>query len=208
MNIESVKAAYRRWARIYDVVFGPIFHPGRRHVVEALGAQPGERVLEVGVGTGLSLPLYPRGVKLTGIDISREMLDVAERRVERDGIREDVEAIREMDAEAMDFPDDAFDRVVAMYVVSTVPDYHRLVREMRRVCKPGGDLYIVNHFQSENAIVGGIEGALAPIAKYVGFHPDFRMDTFLAETGLEATEVRPVNLGGYWKVLHCPNPAD
>ncbi|MFW6191205.1 MAG: class I SAM-dependent methyltransferase [Thiohalospira sp.] len=138
MNIESVKAAYRRWARIYDVVFGPIFHPGRRHVVEALGAQPGERVLEVGVGTGLSLPLYPRGVKLTGIDISREMLDVAERRVERDGIREDVEAIREMDAEAMDFPDDAFDRVVAMYVVSTVPDYHRLVREMRRVCKPGG----------------------------------------------------------------------
>lgn len=204
MNLDSVKTAYRRYARFYDFFFGPIFHPGRRHIVDALEARSGDHVLEVGVGTGLSLPLYPRDVKVTGVDVSREMLDIAERRVEQDGL-ENVEGILEMDGECMDFPDNHFDKVVAMYVVSVVPDAKRLVDEMRRVCKPGGDIYIVNHFHSEHPVVRRSEQMLAPLSKLVGFQPDFCMTEFLEQTRLEVAEVHPVNLFGYWKVLRCPN---
>lgn len=204
MNLDSVKSAYRRYARFYDFFFGPIFHPGRRHIVEALETRPGDRILEVGVGTGLSFPLYDSSVRITGVDVSREMLDIAERRVERDGL-ENVEAILEMDGEFMDFPDDSFDKVVAMYVVSVVPDAKRLVNEMRRVCKPGGDIYIVNHFHSENPLVRRGEELLAPLSKLVGFHPDFCKHDFLERTQLAIAEEHPVNLFGYWRVLRCPN---
>src|SRR5918911_5761876 len=102
MHIESVKAAYRRYARVYDTVFGPVLQPGRKAVLEALACKSGERVLEVGVGTGLSLPLYPREVRVTGIDVSREMLEKARARVARRHLT-NVEALLEMDAERMSF---------------------------------------------------------------------------------------------------------
>ena len=102
LEIESVKAAYRRYAAVYDAVFGPVLQPGRKAVVQALGLRPGDRVLEVSVGTGLSLPLYPRDVSITGIDLSREMLEKARRRVARQRLA-NVEALLEMDAEAMTF---------------------------------------------------------------------------------------------------------
>ena len=113
MQIEAVKTAYRRYARIYDAVFGPVLQPGRRALLERLELKPGERVLEVGVGTGLSLPLYPRSVRITGIDVSREMLEKARERVARRRL-ENVDALVEMDAEHMSFPDATFDKVVAM----------------------------------------------------------------------------------------------
>src|SRR5689334_15288084 len=109
MQIEAVKAAYRRYAAVYDAVFGPVLQPGRKAVMQALGLRPGDRVLEVGVGTGLSLPLYPREVKITGIDLSREMLEKARRRVERRRLA-NIEALVEMDAERMSFPDASFDK--------------------------------------------------------------------------------------------------
>src|SRR5262245_16070775 len=113
MHIEAVKAAYRRYARIYDVVFGAVLQPGRKAVLDALQLKPGDRVLEVGVGTGISLPLYPRDVRITGIDVSREMLERARGRVARAKLT-NVDALEEMDAEAMTFPDASFDKVVAM----------------------------------------------------------------------------------------------
>ena len=155
MQIEAVKAAYRRYARIYDTVFGPVLQPGRKAVLEALKLKPGDRVLEVGVGTGLSLQLYPRDVRITGIDVSREMLDKARARVARRKL-ENVEALLEMDAERMDFPDASFDKVVAMYVVSVVERGRRkLLEELHRVCRPDGEIFIVNHFHSDNRILGG-----------------------------------------------------
>src|SRR5690606_24354106 len=117
---------------------------------------------------GLSLPLYSSGVRVTGIDVSREMLVVARRRVAREPLPH-VEAILEMDAQAMSFPDARFDKVVAMYVVSVVPDPKKMVAEMRRVCKPGGEILIVNHFRSRNPVLGTMESLLAPFSRLAGF---------------------------------------
>lgn len=204
MELEAIKKAYRRYARLYDVYFGALFHPGRKAVLERLQCRPGERVLEVGVGTGLSLPLYPEGVHVTGIDVSPEMLERARARTAREAGERDIE-LYVMDAERMSFPADSFDKVIAMYVVSVVPHPRRLVDEMRRVCKPDGEIYIVNHFHSLNPIVGGVETLLAPLARLLGFHPDFRLDTFVRNTRLEIVERQPVNLFGYWNLLLARN---
>lgn len=203
MNLEAVISAYRRYARIYDLLFGPVMEPGRHGVVDALDCRPGDHVLEVGVGTGLSLPLYPGFVKVTGIDISLEMLERARRRVTRKQL-DNVE-VREMDAEAMTFPDQVFDKVVAMYVVSVVPDPARLVAEMRRVCKPGGDIFIVNHFRSRHPLLRTGETLLSPLSKLAGFRPDMELDALIDRTGLEVIDIRNTNLFGYWKLIRCRN---
>lgn len=202
MDLESNNKAYRRYAPIYDAVFGPILHQGRKRIVQGMDCQPGERILEVGVGTGLSLPLYPRSVDVTGIDVSADMLKRARERVRRRGLA-NVEAIREMDALNMDFPDARFDRTVVMYVVSCVADVRRLIDEIRRVTKPGGEIFIVNHFRSEKGIARGIENGLSPLAKLLGFHTDLELTAFLEDTGLEADDISRVNLFGYWKLVRC-----
>ena len=154
MDIAAIEQAYRRYARFnfYYVCFGAVFQPGRRAIVDRMDCLPGERILEVGVGTGLSLPLYPQNVRVVGIDISRDMLDQARDRLTRGG-RQSAAELMVMDAENMAFEDNSFDKVVAMYVASVVPDPRRLVDEMRRVCKPGGQIFIVNHFHSRNPIL-------------------------------------------------------
>ena len=204
MELRAIEKVYRRYAKRYDFYFGALFQPGRKAVIDRMHCQPGEHILEVGVGTGLSLPLYPSGVQVTGIDISEEMLARARARSARDGL-EHVAALLRMDAEHMQFRDDSFDKVVAMYVVSVVPSPAQLVAEMRRVCRSGGDLYIVNHFQHTNPLVAGIEQLLAPLSRLLGFHPDFPLENFLQETGLEVSERIPVNALGYWTLLRARN---
>ncbi|TAK66842.1 MAG: methyltransferase domain-containing protein, partial [Betaproteobacteria bacterium] len=132
LDIQTIEHVYRRYAGFYDVCFGAVFQPGRRAIVDRMDCGPGERILEVGVGTGLSLPLYPENVNVVGIDISRPMLDQACERRARCRL-EHVAGLMVMDAENMGFKDDSFDKVVAMYVASVVPDPGRLVDEMRRV---------------------------------------------------------------------------
>jgi phosphatidylethanolamine/phosphatidyl-N-methylethanolamine N-methyltransferase len=207
MDIQAVERVYRRYAQRYDFYFGALFQPGRRAVIERMRCRPGERILEVGVGTGLSLPLYPRDVHITGIDVSDEMLARARARVERDGLRH-IEALHKMNAEQMRFADDSFDKVVAMYVASVVPHPARLVDEMRRVCKPEGELYIVNHFQHGNPVVGGVERLIAPLSRLLGFRPDFSLELFLDQTGLDVIEQTPVNLFDYWTLLRARNNKD
>ncbi len=204
MKLEAIEKAYRRYAHLYDVIFGPVLHPGRKLVVEALECQPGDRVLEVGVGTGLSLPLYPGYVRVTGIDISPEMLAKARARVMECDLHQVVDVL-EMDAENMRFPNNSFDKVVAMYVASVVSDPARLVDEMRRVCRPGGDIVIVNHFRSRNPVIKTFEGTLAPLSKVLGFHPDLELDRFLEQTELEVVKTTRANMFGYWKILTCRN---
>ena len=203
MDIDAIRKSYRRYARSYDFCFGAVFQPGRQAVIEQMNCRPGDRVLEVGVGTGISLPMYPAGVHITGIDLSAEMLERAHTRV-RQGNLSQVELF-EMDAESMTFPDDSFDKVVAMYVASVVPNPEKLVEEMHRVCKPGGDIFIVNHFHSENPVIARFEKLLAPLSKLVGFRPDFSLDTFLTDTGLQVLDKNPVNFLGYWTMLRASN---
>ena len=200
----SDEQAYRRYARFYDVCFGAVFQPGRRAIVDRMECSAGERILEVGVGTGLSLPLYPHNVSVVGIDISRDMLDQARVRLARDGL-ESAAALMVMDAENMAFEDNSFDKVVAMYVASVVPDPRRLVDEMRRVCKPGGQIFMVNHFHSRNPVLRSVERLLAPLSKQLGFRPDFSLDRFLGQTGLDAMNICPVNLFDFSTMVEARN---
>jgi phosphatidylethanolamine/phosphatidyl-N-methylethanolamine N-methyltransferase len=201
MQIESVKAAYRRYAAVYDAVFGPVLQPGRKAVVQALRVRPGERVLEVGVGTGLSLPLYPRDVQITGIDVSREMLDKARRRVARRHLS-NVEALLEMDAEQMSFADASFDKVVAMYVVSVVERPARLLEELHRVCRPDGEIFLVNHVRSDNRFVAAVEKGLARFSDKLGFRPDFELGDMVSGAD-QLTELSRINF--FWKVMRLRN---
>ena len=201
MQLEAAQAAYRRYAGIYDAVFGPVLHTGRKVVLDKLALRPGERVLEVGVGTGLSLPMYPSYVRITGVDASREMLGKARLRVAAGGIA-NVEALLEMDAQAMSFADASFDKVVAMYVVSVVERPAQLMRELRRVCRPGGEIFIVNHVRSSNPLLGAMESALAPFSAKIGWHPDFKLEQITAAGGT-LLEVSPAGL--LWKVFRFRN---
>lgn len=201
MQIDAVKAAYRRYANVYDALFGPVLQPGRRAVMQALDCKPGERVLEVGVGTGLSLPLYPSGVRVTGIDLSREMLDKARRRVEKKKLA-NVEGLMEMDAEAMSFADASFDKVVAMYVVSVTDRPARLLHELHRVCKPDGEIFIVNHVRSSNPVVGAVEKSLARFTNQLGFHPDFELRD-LVNGSARVEHISNINF--FWKVMRVRN---
>jgi phosphatidylethanolamine/phosphatidyl-N-methylethanolamine N-methyltransferase len=202
MDLQDTLKTYRLFSGSYDFVFGPIFHPGRKAAVRIANAQPGQRILEAGVGTGLSLPYFRSDAEVTGIDVSAEMLAKAKKRAAK---LPQVKAIVEMDAEQTNFADNSFDAVLALYVASVVPDPARFAAEMRRVCRPGGTIVIVNHFMSDNPLVRGFEKMLAPLAGKIGFHADFELDKFIDVGQLTVREIRPSNLFGYWKLLRCVN---
>jgi phosphatidylethanolamine/phosphatidyl-N-methylethanolamine N-methyltransferase len=204
MDLQDTIRTYRLFSGSYDVVFGPVFHLGRKDAVRIANALPGQRILEVGVGTGLSLPFFRRDSEVTGIDVSAEMLAKAQRRVERLGLKH-VKALSVMDAEKMEFADNSFDAVIALYVASVVPNPAHFAAEMRRVCRPGGTIVLVNHFASDNWIMGAVERGLAPLAKHIGFHADFSLDNFLKVSKLAVREIKPSNLFGYWRLLRCVN---
>lgn len=203
MDTNAIRKSYRRYARGYDFYFGAVFQPGRKAVIDKMRCQRGEHILEVGVGTGLSLPLYPSYVSVTGIDLSTDMLERACARKERDGL--DQVELYEMDAEQMTFADNSFDKVVAMYVASVVSHPERLVDEMRRVCRPNGELFIVNHFHHINPVVARLEKLIAPLSRMLGFRPDFSLESFIKETSLEVVDRSSVNLFGYWTLLRAIN---
>ncbi len=200
VTTETVEKAYRSYAKYYDLIFGKVFHPGRSTAIEHLHCRPGERILEVGVGTGLSLPLYPNHVKVVGIDLSEPMLAQARAKAKEENVTA-VEELLIMDAQNMTFRDNSFDKVVAMYLASVVPDVAKLVDEIRRVCKPDGTIIFINHFQNKNPLIRRAEAAIQPLAKHLGFHPDFPMEEFLQKTNFNVTTAIPVNALDYWTVL-------
>lgn len=204
MDIQAIEQTYKRYSRVYDFLFGAVFQPGRKKIIERMNCKRGRRILEVGVGTGLSLPLYPQDVLVTGIDISSHMLEVAQARKDREQLNNVVQ-LSVMDAENMEFEENSFDRVVAMYVASVVPHPKRLVDEMRRVCKPNGRIFFVNHFHSRNPLMGAIEKSVAPLAKQLGFRPDFSLEQFLSSTGLQDTYIHPVNIFNFCTLLEARN---
>lgn len=174
IDADAVRSTYRRWAGIYDTVFGGVTSPGRRRAVAAINRLPAGRVLEVGVGTGLALPHYRREMQVIGIDLSRPMLDKARKRVHEERLR-NVLGLFEMDAERMAFADASFDIAVAMYTASVVPNARTLFAEMSRVVRPGGHLLFVNHFAAEDGPRWWVERSMAPLARWLGWHPDFAL---------------------------------
>lgn len=203
---QSVLKAYARWAPVYDLSFGPIADAGRKRAVEAINRRQG-KVLEVGVGTGISLPRYAPHLRITGIDLSPEMLDKARARV-REKKLANVDGLFEMDASELTFADGAFDTVVAMYVMTVVPDAARVLGELERVCAPGGDVLIVNHFARERGFRGRVERWMAPAARSLGWHPDFRIETIIDGTKLELVETRPLKPMGLFTLLRLHKPDD
>lgn len=204
MDLASLEKTYDRYSSFYDLVFGAFFSPGRKRVIDNLHFGDDASVLEVGVGTGASLNLYPRQAKITGVDISEDMLRLSEKRAEKSCRQVDLYS---MNAESLDFPDNSFSHVVAMYVVSVSPDPAAIVEEMVRVCRPGGEVVILNHFSDDRSLVGKFEKALAPLSSKLGFKPYFPLNQFSADCNAVSFE-DPVktNLLGYWSILKGYKP--
>jgi phosphatidylethanolamine/phosphatidyl-N-methylethanolamine N-methyltransferase len=171
MDEEAVREAYRRWAPVYDYTFGAVSTAGRRHAVQIINGSTG-KVLEVGVGTGLALPDYAPHLDITGIDLAPEMLEKARERVKAAGLK-NISALQEMDASDLQFPDATFDTTVGMYLITVVPEPEKVMRELARVTKPGGEVMLVNHFSQDDGLRGWVERRMAPFADLVGWHSVF-----------------------------------
>jgi len=204
MDYETIKRAYAILSPVYDFLFDKVFYPGRVAAIDLLEVKPGDRILEVGVGTGLNLPLYPRDCDVTGIDISEGMLRKADERVRTYGMTNTKLLV--MDASKLEFPDNSFDRVIATYVISAVPDPVKTLLEMRRVCKPSGHLVILNHFKSDNPVIGMFEKLLAPVCTKIGFDTELKLMPLLERVALAPEQLHRVNLMNGWRLVRCINP--
>jgi phosphatidylethanolamine/phosphatidyl-N-methylethanolamine N-methyltransferase len=195
----AIKTAYRRWAPVYDHTFGRIATEGREHAVEHINTRSG-RVLEVGVGTGLSLPAYASHLEIVGIDLSPDMLDKARARVAGEGL-DNVTGLHEMDASDLSFQDGSFDTVVAMYVMTVVPEPEKVMRELARVTKPGGEVILVNHFSQTEGVRGWVERRMAPFADKIGWRPVFDVSRVLVCDDLERVETRALRPLGLFTMM-------
>jgi phosphatidylethanolamine/phosphatidyl-N-methylethanolamine N-methyltransferase len=198
---DFVARVYENIAWFYDFTFGPALHPGRMQAIQRMGIKSGDHVLEVGVGTGINAALYPRDCAVTGIDLSAPMLEKARERVARKGVR-NVRLV-EMDAADMKFADSTFDIVYAPYLISVVPDPIAVVKEMRRVCRPGGRIIILNHFRSAGRIASTLERIIAPFTLYLGFKSDLDLPAFLVQADLQPISIEKVNVPRIWSLVTC-----
>jgi phosphatidylethanolamine/phosphatidyl-N-methylethanolamine N-methyltransferase len=200
---DMVTKAYARWAPVYDLVFGQVFDRGRQAAIEA-AERIGGRILEVGVGTGISLPDYQPTSRLCGVDISEPMLRKAKARVTELGLSH-VEGLWVMDAENLSFPDQSFEVVVAQYVVTTVPNPEATLDEFARVLKPGGEIILVSRVGADAGLRKVIEHGFAPAARKLGWRTEFPFDRYLrwaARTdGMVLTERRPMPPFGHFSLI-------
>jgi phosphatidylethanolamine/phosphatidyl-N-methylethanolamine N-methyltransferase len=166
--------AYYRWARFYDLIFDWPFHPGRLAAARAVAraAPCGGDVLVAGVGTGLELGLLPRRTKVTGVDLARPMLEIARERITRKKLHH-VEALHIMDAGRLEFEDRSFDVVLAPYLLSVAPSPERVLSEMWRVTRFGGEVIILNHFSAEAGLQERVEKSLEGAGGWLGWRPYF-----------------------------------
>ncbi|CAK7193278.1 2-methoxy-6-polyprenyl-1,4-benzoquinol methylase, mitochondrial [Commensalibacter sp. Nvir] len=200
LSADAVKVAYRRWAAVYDMVFGKVSAYSRRCAVAEVNQLPGQKVLEVGVGTGLALPSYNKEKLITGIDLSTDMLKRARQRVKCQKLT-NIERLEEMDAEATTFEDSYFDIAVGMFVASVVPHPQRLFKELKRIVKPGGHILFVNHFLAEKGLRYQIEKLMAPASKALGWHPDFSIEALLPAEELKKANVQSLRPFGIFTLI-------
>ena len=202
-----MRTAYRRWAPVYDVVYDKLTEPAGRAAVAAVEAS-GRRILEVGVGTGLSLGYYASGSEVHGVDLSEDMLRRAGTKVRRRGLRQ-VKSLAVMDACRLGFPDGAFDGVTAQFLITLVPDPEGALSEMARVVRPGGEIVLVNHFGQDEGTLARIETAVAPFCSRIGWSSDFKASRIAAwalPRGLQMMPLKPVFPGGFFKILRIRKP--
>ena len=205
----AVEKAYARWAPVYDIVFGKVFERGRKASIEA-AERVGGRILEVGVGTGISLPDYARSNRLVGIDISAPMLRKAKERVDNFGLS-NVEALAVMDAKHLAFPDDSFDVIVAQYVITAVPDPEATLDEFARVLKPGGEIVLVNHIGAETGLRRAFERWFSPVARRLGWRPEFpwaRLTRWAERPDVHLIERRPMPPLGHFSLIRFGKKAE
>jgi phosphatidylethanolamine/phosphatidyl-N-methylethanolamine N-methyltransferase len=198
---DFVERVYDKIAKVYDLTFGPTLHPGRLIALERMGIKPGDKILEVGVGTGINASLYPRHCHVTGIDFSALMLEKARERVAKKGVKN--VRLKEMDAANLTFADGSFDIVYAPYVISVVSDPVKVVNEMRRVCRPGGKIIILNHFKSRTPVVARVERAISPFTVHIGFKADLDLPGFLAQSDLKPISIEKVSFPPIWSLVTC-----
>jgi phosphatidylethanolamine/phosphatidyl-N-methylethanolamine N-methyltransferase len=209
LDTDLVAKAYGRWAPVYDLVFGPVFDRGRKAAIEA-AERIGGRILEVGVGTGISLPDYSRANRIFGVDISEGMLKKARERVAELGLTQ-VEGLAVMDAHRLDFPDNSFDVVVAQYVISAVHDPEATLDEFIRVLRPGGEIIILSRISAEDGLRHKIEHWVAPVARRLGWRTEFPWERYAqwAKTAknVELVEKRPVPPLGHFSLIRFAKTA-
>ncbi len=203
MDPGEIKKIYSRYSHIYDHIFKRWFYPRQRHVIQNLDLRPGQRILDVGVGTGFSLPLYPAHVQVVGVDLSGQMLREAQKRVRKERLSH--VTLMEMDACRLAFPDDAFNVVIAAFVISVVPDPIRMMAEVKRVSKPDGQIVIINHFQSENPLMARLEKWVSPLCTKIGWHSDLALDYLVQHANLEIVRKYSLNRIDLWKVVYASN---
>jgi phosphatidylethanolamine/phosphatidyl-N-methylethanolamine N-methyltransferase len=196
-----VEQVYEKLAKVYDLTFGPTLHPGRVQALQRMKMSPGDKLLEVGVGTGINAVMYPRTVEVTGIDFSASMLEKARERVQRKGLTN--VRLLQMDAQDLKFDDDTFDIVYAPYLISVVPDPVKVAREMRRVCRPGGRIIFLNHFLSRNRLLSKAERVISPMTVHIGFKSDLDLPAFLAQAELTPISIEKVNIPRIWSLVTC-----
>jgi phosphatidylethanolamine/phosphatidyl-N-methylethanolamine N-methyltransferase len=204
LDADAVRKAYRRQAAFYDRAFGTVSGAARRRAIAAVNALSGRDVLEVGVGTGLALPRYAADKRVTGIDLSADMLALARERVDALGLT-NVVGLLEQDAEATDFPDASFDIAAAMFVASVVPHPDRLLAELRRVVRPGGHILFVNHFSAAGGPRLAVERGMAPLGRALGWHPHFPMERLLTPRDVAAARITPVPPFGLFTLVCLGN---
>jgi phosphatidylethanolamine/phosphatidyl-N-methylethanolamine N-methyltransferase len=197
---DFVEGVYEKLASIYDFAFGPALHAGRIRAVQRMGIAPHDSVLEVGVGTGINVPLYPSNCSVTGIDLSSSMLEKARHRIydRMSNVR-----LLQMDAADLKFADNSFDIVYAPYVISVVPDPLAVVREMQRVCRPGGKIVILNHFLSTNRVLAWLERSISPFTVHIGFKSDLDLGALIAQAELRPASIEKINFPRIWSLVTC-----
>src|SRR3954469_2442234 len=198
---DFVENVYDKLATVYDLIFGPTLHPGRLQAIQRMNIQAGERVLEVGVGTGINLSLYPRDCAITGIDFSSSMLEKARERAARKNLQH--MRLLQMDAADLKFADNSFDIVYAPYLISVVPDPLKVAREMRRGWRAGGRIMILNHFLSPNGLLSRAERLISPFTIHIGFKADLDLPAFLAQADLQPVSIEKVNIPRIWSLVTC-----
>src|SRR5271168_2079455 len=203
LDKDAISEAYARWAPVYDLVFGAVFDRGRKASIAA-AERIGGRILEVGVGTGLSLPDYAPSNRLIGVDLSAPMLRKAKARVRAQRLG-NVDGLAVMDAQRLGFHDAVFDVVVAQYVITTVPDPEATLDEFARVIKPGGEIILVNHLGAETGLRAALERAFAPLARQLGWRVEFgwgRLAKWAARHGgVRVVERRPMPPLGHFSLI-------